>query len=42
MPDSKDDLKPDDPIDVYAVDRMYWDSFNYPSESTYTAAPAGR
>jgi len=23
------DLKPDDPIDVYAVDRAYWDSFNY-------------
>ncbi|MHC4177817.1 MAG: HzsA-related protein, partial [Planctomycetota bacterium] len=23
------DLKPDDPIDVYAVDRAYWDSFHY-------------
>jgi len=23
------DLKPDDPIDVYAVDRAYWDSFDY-------------
>jgi len=23
------DLKPGDPIDVYAVDRAYWDSFNY-------------
>ena len=23
------DLGPDDPIDVYAVDRAYWDSFNY-------------
>ena len=22
------DLKPDNPIDVYAVDRAYWDSFN--------------
>ena len=36
------DLKPDDPIDVYAVDRLYWESFNYPSESTYTAVPTGR
>ena len=36
------DLKPDDPIDAYAVDRQYWDSFHYPSESTYTAAPTGR
>jgi len=23
------DLKPEDPIDVYAVDRAYWDSFDY-------------
>jgi hypothetical protein len=23
------DLKPDDPIDIYAVDRAYWDSFDY-------------
>ena len=23
------DLEPDDPIDVYAVDRAYWDSFHY-------------
>ncbi len=23
------DLKPEDPIDVYAVDRTYWDSFHY-------------
>ena len=23
------DLKPDAPIDVYAVDRAYWDSFDY-------------
>lgn len=23
------DLKPEDPIDVYATDRAYWDSFNY-------------
>jgi mono/diheme cytochrome c family protein len=23
------DLKPDDPVDVYAVDRAYWDSFHY-------------
>jgi len=28
------DLKPDEPIDVYAVDRAYWDSFEYPSPST--------
>jgi hypothetical protein len=28
------DLKPDDPIDVYAVDRAYWDSFQYrPSQA---------
>ncbi len=23
------DLKPDDPVDIYAVDRAYWDSFYY-------------
>lgn len=23
------DLRPEDPIDVYAVDRAYWDSFNF-------------
>ncbi len=23
------DLKPDDPVDAYAVDRAYWDSFNH-------------
>ena len=23
------DLKPEDPIDVYATDRAYWDSFDY-------------
>ncbi len=29
------DLKPDDPIDVYAVDRAYWDSFLHtPSSET--------
>jgi len=28
------DLGPDDPIDVYKVDRAYWDSFLYPSPST--------
>lgn len=36
------DLGPDDPIDVYAVDRAYWDSFNYPSESTIQGGVGGR
>jgi hypothetical protein len=39
------DLGPDDPVDGYAVDRAYWGSFKYPSESTYrsesTVADAG-
>lgn len=29
------DLGPNDPIDVYAVDRAYWDSFLYPSGPTF-------
>jgi len=32
------DLSPEQPIDVYAVDRAYWDSFLYPSRSTYPGA----
>jgi len=36
------DLGPGDPIDVYAVDRAYWDSFNYPSESTIQGYAGGR
>jgi hypothetical protein len=28
------DLGPDDPIDVYAVDRAYWDSFEYQPQTT--------
>ena len=35
------DLGPDDPIDVYAVDRAYWDSFDYPSESTIQGGAGG-
>ncbi len=35
------DLKPEDPIDVYAVDRAYWDSFDYPSESTIQSGAGG-
>jgi hypothetical protein len=35
------DLKPDDPIDVYAVDRAYWDSFRYPSETTIQVGASG-
>ena len=33
------DLKPDAPIDPYAVDRAYWDSFDYrpPAEATAQA-----
>jgi len=27
-------LNPQDPIDVYQVDRAYWDSFRYPSQTT--------
>jgi hypothetical protein len=35
------DLKPGDPVDHYAVDRAYWDSFLYqPQESR--AAAGGR
>ncbi len=32
------DLGPDDPIDVYAVDKAYWDSFHYRPETTMAKA----
>ena len=35
------DLGPDDPVDCYAVDRAYWDSFVYPSESTISGGSGG-
>ncbi len=36
-----ENLGPDDPIDCYAVDRAYWDSFEYPSESTISGGSGG-
>jgi len=32
------DLGPDDPIDVYAVDKTYWDSFHYQPETAMAEA----
>ncbi len=32
------DLGPDDPIDVYAVDRAYWDSFSYQPQTRLAGA----
>ena len=32
------DLGPDDPIDVYAVDKAYWDSFHYQPQTTMADA----
>jgi hypothetical protein len=36
------DLGPDEPVDCYAVDRAYWDSFEYPSESTISGGSGGK
>jgi hypothetical protein len=36
------DLKPTDPIDCYAVDRAYWDSFNWQAQTGASAEAGGR
>jgi hypothetical protein len=33
------DLGPEDPIDVYAVDRAYWDSFDYQPTTQMARGP---
>ncbi len=35
------DLKPEDPVDPYAVDRAYWDSFLYKPQTAVADATAG-
>ena len=36
------DLKPTDPIDCYAVDRAYWDSFTWQPQGVASADAGGR
>jgi len=35
------DLRPDQPIDIYSVDRAYWDSFNYQPQASAAADLGG-
>ncbi|MHC4399512.1 MAG: HzsA-related protein [Planctomycetota bacterium] len=37
-----EDLGPSDPVDVYAVDRAYWDSFDYQPEAPSAPSAGGR